>query len=261
MIAKLLPGTQPLCWLVLCTIAATASAQEPEQQPQQHPLIPAIEHVRKSLDVLKQVKDYEATLVKREIVNGQDSSQTMQLRLRHEPFSLYLKFEQPNAGREILFVHGQNQNQVLAHEGSGLASLVGTVSLPLNDPRITGENRHALTDIGMKRLLELLIAQWELESKYGEIDVQFYPDAKLGNASCEVIQVTHPRPRNQFPYARTMLFLEKNSRLPLRLQNYAFPRQPGQPEPLAEDYMYYGIKLNVGLTDGDFDRRNPRYSF
>ena len=106
-----------------------------------------------------------------------------------------------------------------------------------------------------------MIQQWEFESKYGEIDVKYYPNAKIGKIACEAIEATHPRPRRQFKYHRTLLFIEKSSGLPLRVQNYGFPQQAGIDAPLVEDYAYTGLKTNVGLKAMDFSRTNPNYRF
>lgn len=250
---------QGLICLMMLTLCPWLSAAESE--PPQHPLIPAIQLARQSYEVLQQIGDYEATLIKQEIVNGKPVSQRIALRLREEPFSLYLKFEEPHAGREVLFARGQYDNQLLVHDASGITSLVGTLQLPLDSPQVMAENRHQVTDIGMRKMLELVLAQWEIESRYGEIDVKFYPNAKMGNADCEVIETTHPRPRKQFLFQRTRLFLEKKSRLPIRIENYAFAEQPGGTPRLVEEYTYLNVRTNVGLTAADFDRRNERYSF
>ncbi len=263
------------CWssratlICLSLIAGSESvkAQQPSQTPNQqqqsgeHPLIPAIQLAEQSYRVLQQITDYEATLIKQELVNGKLLTQRIFVRIKEAPFSVYLRYEDPNPGREILYVQGQNNNQLLAHEASGLAAIVGTVPLDLNSPQVMAENRHVITDLGMRRMLELVLAQWQIESRYGEIDVKYYPQAKMGNADCEVIEVSHPRPRKQFLFHMSRLFIEKNSRLPIRIENYGFPEQPGQQAPLIEEYTYVNVKTNVGLTAGDFDRRNPRYSF
>lgn len=238
--------------------ACPLAAQEPANQ---HPLIPAIELARASQAVLNQVQDYQATLIKRERVKGELLAQRIFMKFRYRPFSVYMKFEEPHAGREVLFVEGKNNNQMYVHEASALTAIVGTISLALDSPTAMAENRHPLTNVGMHRLMEILLAQWDLEAKYGEIDVKYYPNAKLGNADCEVIEVTHPRPRKQFNYHKTRLYLEKQSRLPIRIENYDFPPADGQQAPLAEEYTYLNVKANLGLTDADFDPRNPKYSF
>ncbi|MCA8996541.1 MAG: DUF1571 domain-containing protein [Planctomycetaceae bacterium] len=235
-----------------------ALAQESQKE---HPLIPAIKLTQQSQAVLNQVQDYEATLIKRERVKGQLLAQRIFMKLRPRPFSVYMKFEEPHAGREVLYVHGKNNNQLAVHEASGLTAIVGTVNLDPASPTAMAENRHPITHVGMHNMLAMLLEQWELESKYGEIDVQYYPNAKLGNAECEVIEVTHPRPRKQFNYHKTRLYLEKQSRLPIRIENYDFPRTEGERPPLAEEYTYLNVKANIGLTDADFDQGNPKYNF
>ncbi|WP_437187977.1 DUF1571 domain-containing protein [Planctomicrobium sp. SH668] len=246
------------CLLGAAWGARSASAQD---QPQEHPLVPAIQLLKQSYEVVQKVQDYEATLIKREMVNGKLLHQRIRLRIREAPFSVYMFFEDPNPGRQVLFVNGQYNNELLVRDASGITALAGTMNLAIDSPQVMAENRHVITDMGMKRMLELLAVQWQEESKYGECNVKFYPGAKMGNAECEVIECSHPRPRRQFPYHMTRVFLEKQSRLPIRVENYGFPPEPNQQAPLLEEYTYVNVKTNVGLKDADFDRRNPNYSF
>lgn len=243
------------CWLM----ETVAFAQQ--QQPAEHPLAPAIRMARDSLHRLDAVKDYDATFTKREWVGQQFVAQRMYMKLREQPFSVYLKFGEPNEGREILFVQGKNQNQLLAREASGLASLIGTVSLSMNDPKVKAENRHPISDMGMRRMIELLIEQWEKESRYGEIDVKYYPNARIGEMSCEAIEAIHPVPRKEFPYHVARVYFDKETRYPIRVENFGFPRRPNEPPPLIEEYTFSNIRVNRGFTDADFDRRNQNYSF
>ncbi|MCA9079219.1 MAG: DUF1571 domain-containing protein [Planctomycetaceae bacterium] len=227
----------------------------------EHPLVPAIRLAQESMQALEAVNDYQAKFTKREWVGQQFVAQQMTMKLREKPFSVYLHFEQPNAGREILYVHGVNQNKLLAREGSGLKSLVGTVSLAVDDATVKAENRHPITDLGMRRMLQLVIDQWEFESKYGEIDVKYYPDARMGNVACEAIESSHPRPRKQFPFHVTRLYIDKRSRFPIRIENYGFPKSPQDTPPLIEEYTFSEIRPNIRLSDADFDQRNPAYGF
>jgi hypothetical protein len=229
--------------------------------PTEHPLYPPIQLAKKSLQALDSITDYEATFVKEERVNGQLVMQTMQIRLRESPFSVYLLYGGDAAGREILYVQGQNNNQVHAHEGRGLKSLVGTVSLAADAIDALQGNRYPITQIGMRRMLETVLTQWRQETLYGEIDVRFYPNAKLAGRSCQVIESTHPHPRRQFKFHMTRLFIDLETRLPVRVEQYGFPQMPGGKPPLEELYSYSGIRPNVGLTDRDFSTKNPEYSF
>ena len=42
---------------------------------------------------------------------------------------------------------------------------------------------------------------------------------------------------------------------------YGWPTQAGGQPPLVEEYTYRDVRVNVGLTDADFDPENPNYNF
>ena len=47
----------------------------------------------------------------------------------------------------------------------------------------------------------------------------------------------------------------------VRVEQNGYPPKSGGQPPIVEEYTYSGIKTNVGLGDGDFDARNPKYVF
>jgi hypothetical protein len=49
--------------------------------------------------------------------------------------------------------------------------------------------------------------------------------------------------------------------VPVHYEAYDWPKQPGEPPVLLERYTYTDLKLNPGLTDADFDPKNPEYKF
>lgn len=240
---------------------AAQTAAAPGETASEHPLKPAIRLAQASLEALQTVEDYEAVITRRELINGQLSTETMRMKFREEPFSVYLLFGGENAGREVLFVKGRNQDMLLAHEGSGFKSFFGTISLKPDDPQVTAESRHKITDIGLRNMITAIAERWEEESKYGECEVQYYQNAKLNGKPCLVIECTHPRPRKQFEFHVSRLFLDKETNHPVRVENWGFPVQAGGKPYLIEEYTYSELKTNLGLTDIDFDRSNPAYKF
>lgn len=238
------------------TIDTEAAAGKKE-----HPLIPAIAEAKKAQAALQEVKDYTARFRKTEFVRGKYFPHEMQMKHRAEPFSVYLRFtDKAHAGREVLYVAGKNNGKLKAHEGSGIKSLVGTVDLAINGPDALSEGRYPISEIGMLNLVTKVITRWEGEAKYGEIEVEYYPEAKVNDVECLAIMVIHPRKRPQFRFHKTVLYLDKKTNFPIRLENYDFPGSGGEP-PLVEEYNYENVQVNVGLTDADFDHRNPQYKF
>ena len=246
------------------TPAASTTGSPESRTPdasQEHPLKPAIRLAQQSLDALADVKDYQAMIARRELVGNELVVETMQMKFREEPFSVYLLFGGVNAGREVLYVDGRNENKLMAHEGSGFKSFFGTVSLKPDDPQVLKQSRHTITEIGLRNMLRAIIDRWEQESQFGECDVKYYHNAKLSDRACLAIESRHPRPRRQFKYHVTRLYLDKETGLAVRLENWGFPQVPGGKPMLIEEYTYSKLETNVGLSDIDFDPRNPNYRF
>ncbi len=226
----------------------------------QHPLEPALQIAREAREKVRQIGDYQAELVKKEVIGRRAVTHKMRIKIRHEPFSVYLHFLEPNAGREVLYIEGQNEGQLLAHD-TGLKGLVGTVKLSPTSAMAMEDSRYPITRIGLEKLLDAVIEQWEQEMKFGETDVKFYKDAKIGDVECRVVESTHPQPRKQFTFKTTRLWIDKRTGLPIRVEQFGFPKTAKAKPPLVEQYTYLNIRTNAGLTDADFDKDNPRYKF
>lgn len=252
------------CRLVAAAVLFAAvlpglNAQE-KSAPKEHPLEPAIRFTEKCLARVKALPGYEATFYKREIIGRSVVNQKISMKIRHEPFSVYLYFQEPSTGREVLYVEGQNNGKLIAHE-AGLLSIAGSMELSPTDPLALKESRHPITEAGIANAVEQLLDEWKRETKYGETDVTYYKDAKLGNMKCRVIECSHPQPRKQFTYHKVQLWINDADGIPVRIRKYGFPARVGQPAPIVEDYTFTDVKTSVRLTDADFDRRNRKYSF
>jgi len=226
----------------------------------EHRLMPALRIAEKSRAALDDIRDYVATFSKQELVGTSMLSQTMSMKLREKPFSVYLKYGGKQAGREVLFVEGKNKGNLLVKEAKGVAAWVGPISLSPTSSEVMRENRYPITRIGMARTLDVILEQWRNETKYVEPTVTYYPQARLGETPCLVIESRHARKYRQFPYCMTRLFIEQERQLPIRIEQYGWPAKSEAEPPLVELYMYTDVEINVGLTDKDFDPANPAYN-
>jgi hypothetical protein len=59
----------------------------------------------------------------------------------------------------------------------------------------------------------------------------------------------------------TRLYVAKDNRLPVRVEQFDFPAKTGAQPAILEQYTYLNVKANVGLKDIDFDVENPAYDF
>lgn len=232
-----------------------------------HQLMPFIQLARASRDAVLGVKDYEAVFTKQELVGRNLFYGRMVMKLRHEPFGVYLRFIDQNKGREVMYAGPRYQYKMMAHEAPGtLSSMVGTISLEPNSARAMQEGRHPITQIGMAHMMDGLIKGWESEMKWNDPEdpkVYYYPNAKLsdGKIQCKACITRHETPKHQYTFYETRVFFEKNSNFPIRLEEWGAPDRTHPEGYLIEQYIYTNIRTNVGLTDNDFDTRNPHYHF
>ena len=244
-------------------VKATKSiADERPQIDEAHPLYIPLQMAYQSLGALKEIQDYECNFTKREFLAKKLQKTTMRLKFREEPFSVYLKFIDANAGREVLYVKGQNNNNLLVRE-PGFKAVLGVIPLSPTGPDAMAENKYPLTSIGMKNMLNRVIAQWESEARFAGTTVQKRPDSKLPLTGeiCTVYESIHAKPFKDFKYHTTRLWIDDKSGLAIGCQQLAFPGKNEKEPPLVEEYFYTDLKVNRKLTDADFDKNNKNYSF
>jgi hypothetical protein len=242
----------------------TEHAVDPPSQGE-HPLDPAIELAEKALQKLNTVHGYTAKLVKRERVGDElTEPEVMLLKLRQKPFSVYLKFLEPDAvkGREVIFVPGKNNGNLLVHLSGLIASQLGTLALDPNGYLAMQGQRHPITEIGLKSMTEQLLKRAEASKKSEHKPiVKFFTGAKVGDVDALRVEVTFTHHDPKDPAYRAVIYFDPERMIPLRYQGYGWPAKPGAVPPLLEDYAYYDVEINPGLTDRDFQTSNPAYAF
>ncbi|MHB8969477.1 MAG: DUF1571 domain-containing protein [Pirellulaceae bacterium] len=232
-----------------------------------------LEFARKAASRIdNEVNDYTCILVKRERVDGQISSyQYMHAKIRHEkkegdkvvvPLSVFLSFLKPERmeGREVLFVENENQGDLIARRG-GRRSPNMTVQLPPDHPMAMEGNRYPVSEIGFQNLTRRLIEVLENEQTYNGGVIDIFPDAKVDGRKCTHFRLTHATPRPDLAYCKAEVSVDDELGIPVYFRSFDWPAKAGDPPQLLEEYFYKSVKLNVGLTERDFDLNNPEYHF
>ena len=246
----------------LIKVAATKS-DDADKPPidETHPLYKLLEVAYKSRKALEDVNDYKCVFTKREVVRGKMMKTTMNLKYREAPFSVYLKFVDLNAGREVIYVKGQNGDNLLVHE-AGVKSFLGTFKIPPTGPDAMAENRYPVTQIGLKTMLATVIKQWETEGKFSGIKTQLRPSSKLPSGEvCTVYEALHTQQFKEFKFHTTRLFVSDETGIAIGVQQLGFPGKNDKEPPVVEEYFYSQLQANLKLTDADFDPKNPTYAF
>ncbi len=245
-----------------------------------HVLDPALRIAQSGLDHIQaDIKDYTATLAKRERIDGKLLEQEFaQIKIRNRktdadgrivvPFSVYMRFLGPKEleGREVIYVETENEGKIVGHAGGRVLGLA-TVYLDPNGTFAMINQRYPITELGIQVLTERLIEKGERDRQgdwdrnLEECKVDFYKDAKINDRVCTLLRVTHPEPRPYFDFHVAQIFIDDELNVPIHYSAYSWPTAEGGHPLLEEEYTYMDLKVNVGLTDKDFDPKNPEYNY
>ena len=229
--------------------------------PAGSPVTAAVRAAERGERAAKRLVGYSGTLLKRERINGTLLESEMKLVLQESPKKVYLKFIAPHEGRQVLYREGQNNGNMLVKQ-TGLAALLGTMSVDPHGSLALKESRHPITEAGLQNLATKVADGWQQAARATGASaavVRRYPNAKFAGTDCEAFEVTHPQPGPGAAIYRTRLFLDQKTDLPVRVQRFDFPVASGKPA-VVEDYAYLDLDLTPPAAI-DLDPANPAYGF
>ncbi len=203
------------------------------------------------------VKDYTTTFVRRGRRYGELSlRETILLKFR-KPFSVYMKWiKEPKKDRELIYVQGWNDGQFIVSMGS-------FPYLTLNlDPRGTLVKRdsfgHTLLEVGMGYIVKTFAENLKKCAKRPQdgCKVLDLGIARVQGERVRCLKGIYASARPGVYYApQALLCLNLATGLPVYVEIYD---QSGK---LNEEYSFLRTRINVGLSDLDFDPKNPKYGF
>jgi outer membrane lipoprotein-sorting protein len=211
--------------------------------------------IKQAEAVLASTESYTAIFHKLEWVKGRyKERETIYLKFK-KPFKVYMKWiGEPGKGREILYVDGWNDNRIRVRE-CGVRGLI-TLNLNPHGQLAMGGSRHPITDAGLGHLLKLFGDNLQRGLRSGQLEYRIDKEGTVYGRTTQPTELIFPRdPRNGYYCYRSIISLDVEKRLPIRVQIFDWE------DSLIEDYGYEELTLNAGLTDADFDPRNPNYKF
>lgn len=259
-----MPALHPVCWRTagLATLGALLAAATlfrpavgapagPEPaDPFQEPLLLAA----RAQAAYARMRDYTCVFIKRERLAGVLSpNHVVHLRARTVPFSIHLQWQEPRelAGQEVCYVAGRNHDRLRVRP-SGLLGSVGFLSLAQDDPRVRRHSRHRISQAGIGHVIDRCCHGWPAEQQWRQTEVRVASYEYAGK-QCRRVEMIHPTPAGgRFEHYCNVLYFDQETALPIRVENYDWPRRPGEAGELAELFCYVHLRVNVGLGDDSF---------
>jgi hypothetical protein len=241
-------------------LAQTGNA--PPQQPpggvalvKTSPLDEPLKLMAEAMQNYQRVQDYTCTLVKQERINGKlQPEHLIEMKFRKQPFSVCMKWQLPRnmVGQQVCYVAGKNNGMMRVHS-TGILGVVGFVSISPQDPRVLEHSRHMITEAGFGNLLSRCYNDWSQERNQNRVNATV-AEYNFNGARCYRIEVAFAQRVAQAYCYRSVLFLDKQTKLPVRAECYDWPSQGGPPGgELFEVFSYLNTRFNVGLTEKDFN--------
>jgi hypothetical protein len=234
-----------------------------------HPLSWTVRYAKSHSDYIRQtVRDYSCRLIKRERIDGELQEHHFariivrceQLRdgVVTQPMSVFMQFLAPAdvRDRRVLYIEGKNSGKVLVRKGG---SALKYLRLRI-DPHGTAarrESNYPITDVGFDKIIDRLVQRVEDNIRHDPMasntQVSHFRNAKVNNRNCTHIRVVHPKKGNGIDFHSASLYVDDELHVPIRLVVHGWPAREGEPPLLMEEYTYIDLRLNVGLTDADFN--------
>ncbi len=225
--------------------------------------------LEKGIAFLQKTPDYTAQFSKQEVVDGELlEEQTMLMKLRHEPFSVYLKWMDYDVGREVIYADGVNDGNMLVHAGGWKARLPA-ISVEPDSSLAMKEARHPITQAGLLNLAKTILEHHHADvSKQNITGCEQAADQSIGGRDCWCFVTSYRDAASSPDYRKSITLIDKEWSIPLFIKNFGWPNddvvlsgEELDEATLIEQYTYADVKFRSSLTALDFDRANEEYGF
>lgn len=223
----------------------------------------AREMLKNALQKIEAVRGYTYVFYKQERVNGVlRPRERIAMKIRHHPFSVYANYLSPEEikGREGIYVEGLRDGKIIGHAG-GFQALFGSLEVDPEGMLAMQGNRHPITSAGIRHLMRKWQAFGADKAKRKNFRIRVVEGVQVDNRDTQMWEFFFEEPIPEIDISRARIYLDTQYGFPIRYQAWAQPTTADQEPPLVEDYIYTQIHMNPGLTDQDFDPKNPDYHF
>ncbi len=224
-------------------------------------------------EIIRDVDDYTAVFTKQERdaagVLGESSSTLLKIQTRHRdgewgtPMRVYMKWLSPDrlAGREVIWGEDIFGGMLRVRE-TGFLSMVPIPPLDPNGMLAMQGQKYPISDIGQTRLIEKLIERGEADRGNPDVSVVIQENVPIDDKSMTLIQVKRDKPGGgEDDFSLAEIVIDNELKWIVRYQSFGWPENGQTEPPLLESIRFDDVELNVGLTDEDFDPKNPEYGY
>lgn len=235
-----------------------ALAYSPRMSAESSPLELLDAYLNEAVMVIDERAVYTATLEKQVDVQGTlQDVEAIQIKIRHEPFSAYLKWERDH--QQVLYVEGENDNRLIARPTNGLSLLRSIWKLDPKSPQAMRGDRYPVTEIGIGKLTERLHKFYS--DRDGETGMTCaMREEELSGRPVVIFDVVFHSPSECEDYSHSTIYFDAIGKWVVGVENKGWSTD-GREGELLERYLYHDVDFDAKLTSTDFSIDNPEYKF
>jgi hypothetical protein len=202
------------------------------------------------------VTDYSCQFVKIEKIGGElRKPETMQMKFRVKPFSVYLKWTaEASKGQEVIYVDGVNDDKAYVHPSGILGILFRKVNIDPLSKTARKHSRRPITMAGTGNMLRLIISQCEAAKANGDLTLTYEGVQQEAGRPAYVFKRVLPH-KWDYTCPTLLIYIDCENLLCVRTDAWDWDGE------LLSHYSYSDLMLNPGLGDEDFSPDNANYSF
>jgi hypothetical protein len=201
------------------------------------------------------LRDYACTFTRQERVNGAlGAEQVAELKYRANPYSVSVRFARPEAvaGASATFTAGKRLEQVKVRP-VGAKGLDRFILVGQNDPQAKLDGLHPVTGYGVGTVIDRVAKVVATEKAMNNALEVHADDFQFAGKAVTRYEVLARRPHaNRYAY-RMLVYVDAQTKLPLRWEAYDAPRPGTTTGELVEAHSYTDLRANVGLGDAAFE--------
>jgi hypothetical protein len=241
-----------------------------------HPVASAIEALRQKVTLLEKghaflhrTAGYTAKMHKQEVVKDELlDEQTIFIKCRHKPFSVYLRWLTGDAGREVIYVDGANDGKLIAHDG-GWKARIPAFSLSTTSMLAMRDARYPVTDAGLLGLTDTMAAVHRMDLDQANVDsCEVDHTAQFDGRPCVRFTTRYKSVAVSPQYRKSITLIDQEWNVPIHSRHFEWGKagvvsadNELDDATMVESYSFSEIEFGQQLTESDFDRENPEYQF
>ena len=217
-------------------------------------------------DRLSRQNSYAATFNRQESIAGElRDEERIEIKIRHVPFGVYMKWLTGDAGREAMYNAGERDGNMLIRLGGFKGRILPALKIDPYGTRAMKSSRHPITECGLLELSNLLVNFRRSDLAEDKlIDCELQSHSTCDNRDAYFMRLEYGDRRESDVYRRTDLHIDRELLLPVCIFNYTWPTDgvtTTEDDTLIEYYHFTDLVLNEDLPAIHFDSSNPAYRF